>query len=1027
MEISNVVIKACKAQKSIFNCDDKIELVCEGKCDMEVGFNNVFLKKCEMEVENPTNDNFLSEFCLKVNDTDSNKLNVKLGKTTINFTFSFMADVKTLSDKLNDSFIMKFQLVAKKNDGNIVAKSSVIDITKNMIQIPDFTIEDVERLIICKNVPEVIYSDETCNNERVQIATIDNTLGIIENSKVSVVYGEITVDHYLEKKEDNEIYFDQGSYSYPQSDIKLRFTVVSGRHRQEIEKIIPYNVAEGFNHLEVVLRKSTNQGEEDVNINNNDTKDIPIIYAGKNGDITHTIVIKNLAKVSAEENNAVLIEEPAPTKGVHVKDIKVRVTTLEPDEISRIEPCEPSSRPEFLNALEKDDPDERILNQNPEEIPLVIELSKIQDVKIKDNSKCLNLLINVSFQYKEDRNDNDNEWKTFNFNLKTTVEGKRPGKWYSVDFGTSAVVAYSMQMDNNITLEQISLDEMKTSLISREYNDDKNKLQDLRQPEGLIASTLYLNPVGTEETEQYRKQKVWFSPTRGMVDHLNQLPCLKTMAGNKEIPKILLKDDDKKKVPTSIEDIMRRTYDQLCRYYLGGEDMQALVFTVPNTFTPMHTEMIRKVLLEKVPSLEKRYLEFISESDAVLCLYLNTRERILNGNDEYKSRLQYPNERVLVFDMGAGTLDLTYAECKFDNENKRVKSVEILGRMGVNKAGDYIDYLLGEIVVDLLKNKATNDQEKEKIRTNLESLLNLSGKNNNSFIGERRIFKDYLCNKVKTILNNSDDTPLPKVDETNGENCYKIGSLEYDLKSITIGDIKKHDKFTSYIKSCTTDVIHNFAKMYGNSGNINNPRLELTTLFVSGRTISIKAIRDSLMEALKQFCNDNGRKIMRLAHGNENDNDNIKSKIVVAEGALNHVLLNLYTDNFSIKKRGVYGYYGVIIKNNKMKWISMISHKDDSYNKEITVHCDNNSSIMLCHTYQLDPIADVSANNYDSTVILHKSTVEEKGEYTIVLNMDQDGSSLKYKMGANEIQLEPHDDYGNESLRKSLWPVIYNV
>lgn len=1029
MEISNVVIKACKAQKSIFNCDDKIELVCEGKCDMEVGFNNMFLKKCEMEVENPTNDNFLSEFCLKVNDTDSNKLNVKLGKTTIIFAFSFKADVKTLSDKLNDSFIMKFQLVAKKNDGNIVAKSSVIDITKNMIQIPDFTIEDVERLNICKNVPNgVTYSYETREKD-IEIATIDNTLGIIKDGKVNVVYGEIVTEFTIEKKSDNKIRFN--CCSYPELDIKLKYTVVLGSHEQEIEKIIPYRAAEGVNKLGVVLRMSTNQGEEDVNINNNDTKDIPIIYAGKNGDITHTIVIKNLAKVSAEENKAVLIEEPAPTKGVHVKDIKVRVTTLEQDEISRIEPCEPSSRPEFLNALEKDDLDERILNQNTEEIPLVIELSKIKDVKIKDNSKCLNLLINVSFQYKEDRNDNDNdnEWKTFNFNLKTTVEGKRPGKWYSVDFGTSAVVAYSMQMDNNITLKQISLDKMKTSLISREYNDDRNKLQDLRQPEGLIASTLYLNPVGTEETEQYKKQKVWFSPTRGMVDHLNQLPCLKTMAGNKEIPKILLSEKETLwgLVPKGIEDIMKRTYDQLCRYYLGGEDMQALVFTVPNTFTPMHTEMIRKVLLEKVPSLEKRYLEFISESDAVLCLYLNTRERILNSNDEYKSRLQYPNERVLVFDMGAGTLDLTYAECKFDNENKRVKSVEILGRMGVNKAGDYIDYLLGEIVVDLLKNKATNDQEKEKIRTNLESLLNLSVENNNSSIGERRIFKDYLCNKVKTILNNSDDTPLPKVDETNGENCYRIGSLEYNLKSITIGDIKKHDKFTSYIKSCTTDVIHNFAKMYGNSANINNPRLELTTLFVSGRTISIKAIRDSLMEALKQFCSDNGGKIMRLAHGNENDNDNIKSKIVVAEGALNHVLMNLYTDNFSIKKRGVYGYYGVIIKNNRMKWFPMISHKDDSYNKEITVHCDKNSSIMLCHTYQLDPIADVSANNYDSTVILHKSTVEEKGEYTIVLNMDQDGSSLKYKMGANEIQLEPHDDYGNESLRKSLWPVIYNV
>lgn len=1026
MEISNVVIKACKAQKSIFNCDDKIELVCEGKCDMEVGFNNMFLKKCEMEVENPTNENFLSEFCLKVNDTDSNKLNVKLGKTTIIFAFSFKADVKTLSDKLNDSFIMKFQLVAKKNDGNIVAKSSVIDITKNMIQIPDFTIEDVERLNICKTVPNgVTYSYETREKD-VEIATIDNTLGIIKDGKVNVVYGEIVTEFTIEKKSDNKIRFN--CCSYPELDIKLKYTVVLGSHEQEIEKIIPYRAAEGVNKLGVVLRMSTNQGDVDKNINSNDTIEIPNIFAGEDGKITHNIVIKNLARGSAEENTGALIENPRTEVGVHVKNIVVNVTTLDlNDNICRIKPCESESptRPEFLNDLERNEVEECILNQNTKEIPLVINKDKIKDVEIKDNSKCLDLKINVSFQYKEDRQDNndDNNWKVFKFELKTTVEGKRPDTWYSVDFGTSAVVAYSMKMVNDIpNLSQISLDETKKSLITIQYND-KNMLDDLSQPKGLIASTLYLNPVTTEDRDQYRLQRVWFSPTRGMVDHLNQLPCLKTMAGNKEIPKILLSEKETLwgLVPKGIEDIMRRTYDQLCRYYLGGEGMQALVFTVPNTFTPMQTEMIRKVLLKNVSSLEKRYLEFISESDAVLCLYLYNRTRIL---ENHKDRLRYGSERVLVFDMGAGTLDLTYAECKFDNENKRVKSVEILGRMGVNKAGDYIDYLLGEIVVDLLEKKTTADNNKETKISKLKKMLDLSAENNDSDIQERRTFKDYLCNNVKTILNSSDDKKLPSAVG------QKIGVFEYDLESITIGDIKNHEKFRSYIESCTTDVIRNFAKMYGN-GSDTNPKMELDTLFMSGRTISMKAIQDSLMNALNNFSNrrSNGENLISLTNEKEGSEGNIASKVVVAEGALNHVLLNLYTNNFSITKKSVYGYYGVIIKKNEtdMEWKPMISHKDDSYNKDIQVSCNKNSMIMLCHTYQQDPITAVRDNNYDSTVILHKHNVSEQGNYKIVLNMVQDGSSLEYRVGGSVITLEPHDDYGNESLRKSLWPIIYKV
>lgn len=89
---------------------------------------------------------------------------------------------------------------------------------------------------------------------------------------------------------------------------------------------------------------------------------------------------------------------------------------------------------------------------------------------------------------------------------------------------------------------------------------------------------------------------------------------------------------------------------------MGDEDknVKKLIVTYPNTYTPYKLEAIKAILTNRFVSLMD--IQFVPESDAVVAFYFDKR---INGLDENLDGFNQDEEKILIYDMGAGTLDLS--------------------------------------------------------------------------------------------------------------------------------------------------------------------------------------------------------------------------------------------------------------------------------------------------------------------------------------------------------------------------------
>jgi len=112
----------------------------------------------------------------------------------------------------------------------------------------------------------------------------------------------------------------------------------------------------------------------------------------------------------------------------------------------------------------------------------------------------------------------------------------------------------------------------------------------------------------------------------------------------------------------------------------------------PNTFTPIHQDRLKEIgeraLFGPLKLDHESQITLISESDAVAYYYCD---------EERRRRRRTGEERILVYDFGAGTLDVTVL-CIRWNENP-CYPVDLLKRhLGVPIAGNYFDELLARLV-----------------------------------------------------------------------------------------------------------------------------------------------------------------------------------------------------------------------------------------------------------------------------------------------------------------------------------------
>lgn len=155
-----------------------------------------------------------------------------------------------------------------------------------------------------------------------------------------------------------------------------------------------------------------------------------------------------------------------------------------------------------------------------------------------------------------------------------------------------------------------------------------------------------------------------------------------------------------------LERVVESGFAALAEAYLFDQDHQAeqLVITHPNSFTDIHKKRLRQVVNA---ALGQRFsiqlpsrIRLISESDAVAFDHC------------YRKGRTYPpagKERILVYDFGAGTIDLSVLEVTWEKRDKtaRLKRDEwvVKSRLGIARAGNYIDELLARLVDECLNDE----------------------------------------------------------------------------------------------------------------------------------------------------------------------------------------------------------------------------------------------------------------------------------------------------------------------------------
>jgi hypothetical protein len=155
-----------------------------------------------------------------------------------------------------------------------------------------------------------------------------------------------------------------------------------------------------------------------------------------------------------------------------------------------------------------------------------------------------------------------------------------------------------------------------------------------------------------------------------------------------------------------LEEMVESGFAALAEGYITAFDVfekgGQVILSHPNTFTDFHKQKLHDIawraLNQRLGIALPERIRLISESDAVAYHYC--RQRMSNN----QQRTGW--ERLLVYDFGAGTLDLSLVHVHWSREGVYPKKWQVENRLGVPIAGNHIDRLLARLVDQCLKDES---------------------------------------------------------------------------------------------------------------------------------------------------------------------------------------------------------------------------------------------------------------------------------------------------------------------------------
>lgn len=647
----------------------------------------------------------------------------------------------------------------------------------------------------------------------------------------------------------------------------------------------------------------------------------------------------------------------------------------------------------------------------------------------------------------------------FELDLSLPVYQEPYPDWLSVDFGTSAIVGLHGG-------HVIDFHERKKVLQNvQNDNDDRYERGTKFLSSNVIFRDVPVSMIKEEEpvsqlmgnessTSQYDLMAVCLSPTSRLEDAniRNLLPCLKMMVGYEMLPDIdnydqfrywcepcpgdelarvglVLEDsaDETSRIYSplaKVDEVFRQVYQQLFHFYVreslkeNSKKVNQLVLTVPNTYSPYHLQKIRNIIQNNLGGFHIRDIRFVSESDAVACYY-HTHWKEIN------QPLHRPNmadlqcdETVLVFDMGAGTLDLTLFTRKRDAKTGNYE-IKVLGKIGISKAGNYLDSLLAELLAKHVPSVATY-ADPEKI-----------------------IDGDTLkgANALKALIK---DTIKPALSD--GGEIILARNLAAGIKEEVSIDINRvflqDNEFKKFVKECTSDLLDNFFSFFSIKDEI-----RIDTILMSGRSAKLRAIKESLEKTFTRYSAPQARILeVRNFPGNADDD---KTKTIVAEGATNYVELVGKTSVVRFEADNLTACYGVIYygADGNRKYTELLNPRranplSASLQEGIMVkqfdsgdmvvdlsHClGSDRPMILVQTYHADPIKAIEQGltEYITEVAsIDARTLRNRENTHIRLEVNSDNLMRFYINGMVTPELSATKvDVTSKTARRSFWPVI---
>jgi hypothetical protein len=635
----------------------------------------------------------------------------------------------------------------------------------------------------------------------------------------------------------------------------------------------------------------------------------------------------------------------------------------------------------------------------------------------------------------------------------------------SIDLGTSAIVA----AHSSSTLGGFDFDfiDLQAQLAEIRRADGKEPTAGEQPEEGtrFLSSNVLLNNNSRVRSESPQNSLVELAPTflSLFTNHQRWLPNIKMLFGGMRMDRLKkafkedlnvinakgeqerLSMDSPKIIEYSMQALVNSALDHYIlpsakKSFKDKDNLTEMVFTVPNNFPESYRRSIASwVSVDRTAEHPGISVSFVSESDAIAYAYLDQE-----GQGEQKN-LRDGSEIILTYDIGAGTVDLSLVERSINPNRHSESKLEVIGRIGLPKAGNYLDYVIAKIVWEFYGVGSSGD------------MITIADPFKQPDSSEARAYHQFIRNELKPALSEIGQ------DAKWGKYIVKPDSKLFsnpDRQAIELAWIIKHPALQEYIGDVTANAL---SKLFYNAFGENEYKSVNTILF-SGRTSQMNVLRSGLLESLDKLPNQDGDRAYIVDVDNWVMGDlqlnQEKLKGIVALGGLRY--LKKYRDldkrrsakTLRLGERHITSSYGIIYNHSstsKSDWryMEMVNPRNDDdieVEHEEQIDLGGADRLYLIQTYEQDVAMIMKGFNAghftgDYTVglnegqpIIFSSEDIDPDEIVSVSVSVKEGRSLRFQLiGEHSTSILYHVDFQNyqlgyntlsPALAESLWPFV---